>query len=436
MEQNALVVNPWVTDFKLYDEWMHPVGLYFLITLLRNNNYDVHYFNCLRRNLKSRPKKYTTGDFEYREITKPALYAAIPRKYKLYGCTYEEFIRYLQSIDTPDIICVGSQMTYWVEGLEKTVATIKMVFPETPVIIGGIAAQLIPDTIKKRIPGCHIAGPIIRNNSFIHSPFFKLSSFPSPPSMLDGFKALHSVDHAPVLLTLGCPMSCTYCASSLLQPTFQIRPIATVVKEIEYMVNRYGVTDFAFYDDALLVHPEQGILKFIAALQKRNYNLRFHSPNGLHLRFLSDRVLESMKSIGFKTLRFGYESGTVKFRNATSNKTGREELAQQVNRMIRSGFNVKDIGIYIMGGLPEQQPEEMLEELHYVSSLGIKVKPVFISPIPGTSIATIYSKQFPDINKNPLWHNDTFFITKVGGWNFDAVEEIRKTARVLNNHIS
>ena len=30
----ALVVNPFITDFKLYDEWMHPLGLYFLIDLL------------------------------------------------------------------------------------------------------------------------------------------------------------------------------------------------------------------------------------------------------------------------------------------------------------------------------------------------------------------------------------------------------------------
>jgi hypothetical protein len=27
----ALVINPHAADFKLYDEWMHPLGLYLLI---------------------------------------------------------------------------------------------------------------------------------------------------------------------------------------------------------------------------------------------------------------------------------------------------------------------------------------------------------------------------------------------------------------------
>ena len=68
MARTALVINPWVTDFKLYDEWMHPLGLYFLISLLTFNGFDVHYCNCLRRDPTSKPKRFATGDFEHREF--------------------------------------------------------------------------------------------------------------------------------------------------------------------------------------------------------------------------------------------------------------------------------------------------------------------------------------------------------------------------------
>ena len=74
MSRTALVINPWVTDFKLYDEWMHPVGLYFLISLLRHNGWQVRFFDCLAHGRHARGKAYGTGDFQSTEIPKPDLY--------------------------------------------------------------------------------------------------------------------------------------------------------------------------------------------------------------------------------------------------------------------------------------------------------------------------------------------------------------------------
>ncbi|MBN1578686.1 MAG: hypothetical protein JW913_19135 [Chitinispirillaceae bacterium] len=70
---NVLVCNPYITDFKLYDEWMHPLGLYFLIDLLTANGADVHYFDCLERSPGAPLKKFGTGSFTSRVIPRPAV---------------------------------------------------------------------------------------------------------------------------------------------------------------------------------------------------------------------------------------------------------------------------------------------------------------------------------------------------------------------------
>ena len=156
MSFRALVINPWVVDFKLYDEWMHPVGLYFLIALLRQSGADVRYVNCLERQASAASRPNGTGGFPARPFPKPALYNNVKRRYKLYGIPEDELISRLSSFPAPDAVFVGSSMTYWLPGLAETVRVVKSVYPRAPVIVGGTSAQLIPAAVRNACPGAHV----------------------------------------------------------------------------------------------------------------------------------------------------------------------------------------------------------------------------------------------------------------------------------------
>jgi hypothetical protein len=85
-----------------------------------------------------------------------------------------------------------------------------------------------------------------------------------------------------------------------------------------------------------------------------------------------------------------------------------------------------------MGGLPDQTIEEMRDEMRFIASLAILVKPVFLSPVPFTKLFSRYARQFPRLETDPLFHNDTFFISRLPGWSAAAVEEIKAEAREMN----
>ncbi|MCX7726943.1 MAG: hypothetical protein N2053_08845, partial [Chitinispirillaceae bacterium] len=211
---SALIVNPYVTDFKLYDEWMHPLGLYFLIDILTYNEIEVYYFNCLKRDSKS-PSRFGTGKFEHTYIPKPPLYSKIKRRYKRYGCSIETLENYLQNLPKIDIVFVGSMMTYWVPGVVETVEIIYRYFPDTPIVCGGISAILIGDYIKERLPKIKIFDKILLtegNKIFIPS-LQKVLHLPENPNFLTGLMKSETQFHGPILLSLGCPFSCSYCAS-------------------------------------------------------------------------------------------------------------------------------------------------------------------------------------------------------------------------------
>lgn len=430
----ALVINPYVADFKLYDEWMHPLGLYFLISLLEKNGIEVRYFNCLQRSDQAKSKKFNTGHFPYTYLEKPHLYQSIPRKYKLYGRPENELSNFLQQDTMPNIICIGTMMTYWLPGVVETIKIIRAVHPEVPIAIGGIAARLMPEAVKELLPESTIIGTIDTTEPFVLHKSIRPLAQEEQSSLLAGFRHLEKPAHGPILMSLGCPMACTYCASSFLQGKFRLRPHEVVIKEIVTLAENYAIQNFSFFDDALLFKAEEGLVPLLTELSTifKPGRLKFHAPNGLHLHYITEELALTLKSAGFESLRFGYENGSADYGGDTSRKADRQALTKKIAILKNAGFVKNEIGVYVMAGLPGQTPSQVHEELDFVASCGVKAKPVFLSPVPGTMLFEHYAAAFPQLRTDPLWHNDVFFITQLPGWNWEEMEKIRLRVRELN----
>jgi Fe-S oxidoreductase len=436
MPKTALVINPWVTDFKLYDEWMHPIGLYFLISLLKHNGFDVHFFDCLQRPETARNKRYNVGDIDHREYPKPLLYGPVKRKYKLYGQSQESLEQFLSTIHCPDVICFGSGMTYWYPGLLETVRIVYRQFPAVPKIIGGISAKLIPDIIKSSLPEAHMfEGSIFTQDSLKSSCVPIISDLKLTLWDKSYLKALQCVTHAhhgPVLTSLGCPLSCTYCASRALQKHYIPRKETTIADEIEYFQSRFKVKDFAFYDDALLYQPQRHFMPLMKLFQQRGISTRFHTPNGMHVKWLSPEVISLMSQSGFRTLRFGYESGDKRYRADTNGKVSKKELEEKIAYILKSGFTGADVGVYVMAGLINQTPGDVLRDMEFVASQRVKVKPVFLSPVPHTPLFKHYAVHYPRLETDPLFHNDSFFIAQLPGWDHAGMQQVIDVSKKFN----
>jgi len=436
MQKTALVINPWVSDFKLYDEWMHPLGLYFLISLLVYNGYEVRYFNCLERSRPLKHRRYNTGEFPSREIPKPPVYALLKRKYKLYGQSETALADFLNTGQAPQVIFMGSAMTYWMPGLIETVRSVHHVFPKIPLVVGGISAQLIPQTLKSNLPGAIVfQGSLFDSASLKNSgvtALAQLSTKSWTPTLLDAFHVGATPIHGPILTSLGCPCSCSYCASHTLQPSYCIRDRELVVKEMTCLAARYGVEHFAIFDDALLHAPEKNIIPFLTAIISQKLAVSIHTPNGLHVRGVSIELLKLMKEAGFKTLRFGYETGSSRFARDTGAKATRADLETTMGKALQAGFKAADMGVYVMAGLFDQTPAETLDEIYSIASFSVTVKPVFLSPVPGTDLFLRYARRYPPIATDPLWHNDSFFITQLPGWSAETAQEIIDAAKECN----
>ena len=147
----ALLIHPWIHDFAAYDFWLRPLGLLRIGAILRQTGIDVDVVDCLdplhrwfaRSDGERRP--LGQGRFHKEEIPKPRALAAFPRRYSRYGIPPAALQAELRSRFLPDVILVTSGMTYWYPGVQETISHCREVFPDVPVVLGGIYATLAHD---------------------------------------------------------------------------------------------------------------------------------------------------------------------------------------------------------------------------------------------------------------------------------------------------
>ena len=181
----------------------------------------------------------------------------------------------------------------------------------------------------------------------------------------------------------GCPFRCRYCVGWKLHPQLRRKP---VVEEIKWQAQSLGVKNIAFYDDALILDAENHIMPVLEKIARQNLGLKFHVPNGIHLKPMTRELAQLMEAAGFVTIRFGLETADVKRQRHLGYKACLDDLEAALCHLEQAGYGRKEIGVYLLAGLPGQTASEIEQDLGAVKKLGARPSLSEYSPIPGTDL--------------------------------------------------
>jgi len=448
--KKILLVNPWIHDFAAHDHWAKPMGLLYIASFLRILNYDVKYLDCLissdRLYVGSGlpiPKRKGDGRGAYHKeaIPKPRGVSEIRKRYRRYGCPPSLIDSMLSSMDEPDLVLVTSFMTYWYPGVAEAIEHIRTRWKKVPVILGGVYATLCTNHAKQH-SGADVVIPgdgLDALPSILEDVFGQRHVMPTGKNRLDdlpypAFDLLPFLDQVPILTSRGCPFRCTYCASSRMEPFFRRRDPHAVVDEIAYWHTQHGIRNFSFYDDALLVNPDEMILPLAREIIRRGLHLQFHCPNGLHLREMNDELGRLLFQSGFRTLRFGFETVDERRQRQTGGKTGSDDLKAAMECLRKAGYRNGEIGIYLLCGLPGQGVREIEEGIDFVRSCGARPILAEYSPIPGTALwdEAVNASPHP-IVEEPLFQNNSLLPCAEKELTLQVFRELKRRALVPLN---
>lgn len=412
--RRLLLINPWIYDVAAYDFFARPLGLLYLAGWLEDRGLAVRVLDCLAAP-HTRTGPFGTGRYAKQILPTPPPLAGFPRRYGRYGISEAAFKAELAGTPRPAAILVTSLMTYWYPGVAAAIRLAREQFPDTPVLLGGVYATLCPDHARGHSGADQVITGPGEAAVWRHLTASTGLSLP-PPTFSDPdalpYPALHlarGLSFIPVLTSRGCPFACDYCASRLLAPRYQRRSPLAVVGELLYWRQRLNLTEVAFYDDALLVDAEQHLLVILEELARRGADFRFHTPNGLHARFITREVAQWLKRAGFATLRLGVETAAPDTERLDQ-KLAAGELEAALGHLQEAGFTGKELGVYLLVGLPYQEDGEVAASIRRVRDLGAAPVLALYSPIPGTALwpralaASLYG-----LEHEPLYHNNSLF---------------------------
>ena len=293
-----LGINPFYDDFYCYHDYKYqPIGILSVLATLRSAGYEVGFLDAQtnRRQQTRKPKELenTSGGY-YR-----------------YGLGDKEYKATLREYASPQVILMTSSMTFRWHSVRDAIALTKEVFPDIPVVLGGIYATLAYEhALQHSGAEFVIQGPgEAKALSLVNELTGNQRKMPEPmPFWAFDLLPPEKRNFAMLLTSYGCTRNCAHCASRLVYGGYKRRYVNEVIAEIDDRYNRHGVIEFHLYDDDLLEDSPNHFELWAKESIKHFPEARFHVPNALLIDQLTLRNAELLKELKVKPIVLGVDA--------------------------------------------------------------------------------------------------------------------------------
>jgi radical SAM superfamily enzyme YgiQ (UPF0313 family) len=366
-----------------------------------------------------------------REAVKhPQIMAVSNREYYRFGKTQREIYADLEGIDY-DLAVVGSFVTFWYLGSFEIIRSLKALYPDKPVFLGGIYATLCQEHAMAKSGADQVLSGQFDERvlaQILGALNYSPDKSYTPQEIAIDLEAVKDKPYLSFTQSIGCPYRCDYCASQILAPRqYEIGlPDLKVFEEFA----KEGKKDIAFFDDAMLYHLPY-VQKLIAQLEAKHLQFRYHTPNGLHIRMINPTVASYLYEKNFVSLRFGLENLDPVMQEKSGYKAGLKQVLDGIACLKKAGFTKNQIGFYLLVS-PFGDKVKLAETIKLLKEQDVNLHLSLYSPVPLTKDYSMLVEKYPFIQEEPLYHNDSLFLQMAGLLDQDWVNAVRKEIRCYN----
>jgi len=162
--------------------------------------------------------------------------------------------------------------------------------------------------------------------------------------------------YAVIYTSLGCPYDCHFCQIKQLysgKPGIRFRKPEEVIKEIDLLVNKYGVRHIKVMDELFTINEKQ-VARICDPIIEQGYDLNMWAY--ARVDRVSKPMLEKMKRAGINWLAYGIESASELSLEGVGKHFTKETIDTAVEATREADINI--IGNFIFG-LPDDDLKSM-----------------------------------------------------------------------------
>ena len=322
---------------------------------------------------------------------------------QLRGLTFQEIIS--EIIEDTDLIGISSMFSFAHFVIRELVREIRSRFPAKRIVLGGAHPTVLPKIVLEETDAdivvlgegeetlldlcCNLndysqvkgiaykkEGKIYVN---VHRELVKdLDSLALPCreviNLENYFKAAepHGCSRfqrwTTILASRGCPYACSFCTTPIIwRRHWRTRSVDSVIQEMHYLYETFGVVDFHFEDENL-GFDKKWMHQFCDALIDKRLPIAWQPSNGLRAETVADeKLLEKMKKSGCSLIVVAVESVSNRVRNEIVKKTlDISSIEKVISLANKVGLKTT---CYFIIGFPGERLKEAKESIEYVGYL-------------------------------------------------------------------
>ena len=214
-------------------------------------------------------------------------------------------------------------------------------------------------------------------------PLADLDNLPLPAAYYDNSFAVDPRRQLEFIITSrGCPAACRFCSSPRFWgKTLRFRSPQSIVDEIRFIRDKYGLLYFSMRDDTFTADRER-VMAFCRLLLREKIYILWNCQSRVNA--VDAEMLLMMKRAGCECVQFGVESGSRSVLKELGKSITPEQVKAAALAVRQAGIN---LSIYLITGVPGETEEDLKATCRLIEE--IKPSDGQISPLayyPGTAL--------------------------------------------------
>jgi len=423
---NVLLVYPPLTIPQyMQKRCMPPLGLAYIASALEDDGVDVDIIDCC-------VEGYETESVAFGLLT--------------YGLDSSAF-RNRISGSSPDVVGFSVPFSSSVKIVCSMASVVKGIYPNSVVVVGGLHPTLYPEDIfelagdsvdwvirgegehrfvefvgllktgqlSKRFDGLVGRSGSVETYSGKRNRIIDLDQLGYPAYHLLPMEKYFNINVPfspvpkgdrvlPILASRGCPIGCSFCASTNMWSSHIVRSASNVIDEVKQWVDVYGIDEIQFADDNLTLNKKhfRELVSDIGEL-----GIFWCTPNGVMINSLCPDLISEMADSGMYQITLSVDSGSIlTLRDLHHKPVDLDRVPSLIEAADKAG--VFTHGTLVVG-MPGESIESIKDSLNFVlSEFHFTSIAAFVaSPIPGSMLYQEVLDKGYIRSKHDAWDTDT-----------------------------